>query len=130
MVSLIQKATHGAPADVSRGSLFVVANPFGASRSWRKCWFIALTYEAIVALAFTTAGVGADNPLTFYLAFALQLPASIIFEPLVGWAKNFGWSEDSSLVFACVSVAFIELILIALLLRAPWRKSGVPPRAV
>jgi hypothetical protein len=110
--------------------MFTVANPFGVTRSWRKCWLIALAFETVVVLTFTTLGVGADNPMPFYLAFALQLPASLAFEPLLGWAQSLGWSEDASLVAACLAVVLIELILVAGLLRAPWRKKLASPNVV
>jgi hypothetical protein len=110
--------------------MFVVANPFGANRSWRTSWLIALAFEGFVAIIFATVGVGADNPLPFYLAFALQLPASLLIEPLLGLAKALGLAEDNSLVFAYAVVASIEVAIVAVLLRAPWRKKLVPPHIV
>jgi hypothetical protein len=110
--------------------MFAVANPFGVTRSWRKCWLIAIAFEMVVVLMFTSVGVGADNPAPFYLAFALQLPGSLLFEPLLGWATSLGWSEDQSVVVACLVVVLIEVLLIAVVLRAPWRKRLTSPNVV
>jgi drug/metabolite transporter (DMT)-like permease len=97
----------------------------GLRRPWWKCFAIAVSIEGVIVLLLASQffgfapliAVGADNPFTGYLAFALQLPASLLFAPLFSWAHSIGLSENSSIIFAAAPIAVVELLLLAVFLR-------------
>lgn len=97
----------------------------GPRRPWWKCFTIAVSIEGVIVLFCASQflglvpliAVGADNPFTGYLAFALQLPASVLFIPLLSWAHRIGLSENSSAIFASAPIVVVELLLLAILLR-------------
>jgi hypothetical protein len=102
----------------------------GPRRPWWKCFAISVSIEGVIVLFLASQffgfvpliAVGADNPLTGYLAFALQLPASLLFIPLLSWAHSIGLSESSSIIFASAPIAVAELLLLAIFLRGPGRR--------
>jgi hypothetical protein len=101
----------------------------GPPRPWWKCFAIAASIEGVTVLFLASQffgfvpliAVGADNPFMGYLAFALQLPASLVFIPLLSWAHSIGLSESSSIIFASAPIVVAELLLLAVFLRGPWR---------
>jgi hypothetical protein len=101
----------------------------GPPRPLWKCFAIAVSIEGaiVVFLASQFFGfapliaVGSDNPFTGYLAFALQLPASLLFIPLLRLAHWIGLSENSSIILASAPIVVVEILLFAILLRGPWR---------
>jgi len=101
----------------------------GPRRPWWKCFAIGASIEGVIVLFLASqffgfvplVAVGADNPFMGYLALALQLPASLLFIPLLSWAHSIGLSDKSSMIFASVPIVVAELFLLAILLRGPWR---------
>jgi hypothetical protein len=66
---------------------------------------------------------GADNSLLFYLAGLLHLPSSLLFPVLDSAAIQAApGSGFESMLFPCVIVALLQFLLIAILLRRPWRR--------
>jgi hypothetical protein len=104
----------------------------GPPRALWKCFAIAVSIEATIVLFLASQyfgfapliAVGADNPFTGYLAFALQLPASLFFIPLLRLAHGIGLSENSSIILASAPIVVVEILLLTILLRGPWRPRG------
>jgi hypothetical protein len=99
-------------------------NPFdrAASPSWIAASLWALLVEAalmgwLVLDWFGGFRAGADNPLWFYFALILQFPASLLF---VLFPRLFE-TGGASLVFVAVLVALLQILLITVLIRRPWR---------
>jgi hypothetical protein len=108
-----------------------VDNLFGdPTRPWWKCFAIAAFIEGAIVLFIASqffgfgplVAVGADNPVTMYLAVALQFPMSLLFNSLSRLAHSIGLSENLSFAFASASIAVTEFLLLAVFLRRPWRK--------
>src|SRR5262245_44440772 len=96
----------------------------------RRPWSTALKRAALIQgsmvlfiLAMFTTPIfhGADNPLPFYVAGALQFPASIMFIPLFMATKEVGASEIQALVTSAILVVVLQFLFFAVLQRKPWR---------
>ena len=67
---------------------------------------------------------GADNPLWFYFAGLLQLSSSLLFVPLFRpTVQLVPGLVVSGFAFAVAVVVALKFLLIALLIRKPWRRA-------
>jgi hypothetical protein len=99
---------------------------------WGKAILKAALVEAVLAAilfgcAYWPGFTGADNPLWFWLALLLQFPASLLFLTIEGSTTQImpGVIVDS-MFFVGTLVILLQFLLIAFLLRKPWR--SIEPR--
>ena len=92
----------------------------------RTSWLAACLKAALIEgalVAFFLVGLvapvplfsGADNPMWFYLAGLLHLPSSLLFPVLVRPSFH-------GFLFACGVVAFLQFLLLVVLVKKPWRR--------
>jgi len=103
--------------------------PSEPPRSWSKAFRTAGLFEGSIAAAFLVAlfapvpmFAGADNPLWFYLAGLLHFPSSLLFPVLYdATARYVRDSSIESIAIPCALIALMQFLLIAVLLKKPWR---------
>ena len=102
-------------------------NSFGElkPRTWGAALFRALVLEAILVCIFIGATnldlfKGADNPLIFYFAFVLQLPASLLFDWFFALASSQGASDLHAMLYSGVVTALLQTAVFATLFKRPW----------
>src|SRR5262245_12852288 len=95
-------------------------NPFARPKtSWPRAlaWSAAINAVLAAAVRSTSASAPrADNPLAFYIAAIVQFPSSLLFINLPGS------SSTATIVAAEVAVILVQVSLMALLIRKPWRR--------
>jgi hypothetical protein len=88
--------------------------PLGQPRmSWQHAarWAAGVqTVLVLITVGIGLTSVGADNPLPYLAGFALQFPASLLFEPLVGVLHGYTSDTAAMGVAAAIVVQFLALM--------------------
>jgi len=92
--------------------------------TWRRAVIQAVGVNAV--LVAVTAAIwdmpsGADNPLPWLAAWALQFPASLLLSPLIRGLRTVGTSSMAALAIAGAIVVVVQCIAWAVFFRRPWR---------
>ena len=98
--------------------------PVGQPRmSWQHAARWAAGVQTVLVLLCVGIGltsVGADNPLPFLAGFALQFPASLLFEPTVGVLRG-STSDTAAMGVAAALVIAVEFFVLTAFFRRPRR---------
>jgi len=97
--------------------------------SWRRALIQAVCLDAVLlgaALWVFSSSTGADSPLGFYIALVVQFPASLLFQPMLTAVTRLGASDSTAMTTAAAGVALLEFVILALVLKRPWRSRAFP----
>src|SRR5258706_7445656 len=110
----------------------LIVNPFGNPQvSWPTALLRAAVVEGVLFvflllgyLNLIPAFRGADNALWFYFAGLLQFPSSLLFVPLSRpTVQLVPGLVVSGFGFAAAVVVVLQFLLMAVLIRKPWRRT-------
>ena len=91
--------------------------------SWQRAVRLAAGVQTVLVLITVGIGltsVGADNPLPFLAGFALQFPASLLFDPLVRALRAYT-SDTAAMAAAAAIVVAVQSFALTALFRRPRR---------